>query len=203
MPVEGRSIVLVGPLAAGKTTVGRALAVQLGLPLCSLDDVRGPYLERAGYDGAAAARAFAAGRTVPDKLAYGRPFEVEVVERVMHDVPGAVIDFGASNSVHDDPALLARVAAAVSGSDVVLLLPSPDPVGSDVVLTDRLRELLGAKGETPSDELLELNAYFVRHPANRHLATEVVWTQGRAPADIAAEIAHRLGRSPRAGSGRG
>ena len=41
-----------------QTTVGRALAVQLGLPLCSLDDVRGPYLERAGYDGAAAARAF-------------------------------------------------------------------------------------------------------------------------------------------------
>ena len=32
------TIILIGPLGAGKSTVGRLLAEKLGLPQCSLDD---------------------------------------------------------------------------------------------------------------------------------------------------------------------
>jgi hypothetical protein len=127
-------VVLIGPLAAGKSTVGAELAQLLGVPICSIDDVRWAYFDQIGYDPAEAGRCFAGGRTPAEKLAYGKPFEVYAIEQVMAARPHGVVDFGASNSVYDDPALLARVAAALSGSHVVLLLPSEDTATSARVL---------------------------------------------------------------------
>ncbi len=188
-PVPGRPVVLIGPLAAGKSTVGAALASLLGVPMCSVDEVRWRYFEEIGYDGAAAERCFAQGRTPAEKLAYGKPFEVYAIERVMADRSLGVIDFGASNSVYDDAVLLARVEAALTGAYVVLLLPSKDPETSEQALAARLALILQAKDEDVTGELLELNSYFVRHPANRRLARTVVYTSDRSPADIASEIA--------------
>ena len=122
-------------------------------------------------------------------VAYGQPFEVYAIEQIMATRSSGVIDFGASNSVYDDPGLLARVQAALSASRVVLLLPSADPAKSERVLARRLDAIVRAKGEHLSDDLLALNSYFVRHPSNRQLAHEVIYTQGRRPEAIAAAIA--------------
>ena len=69
------------------------------------------------------------------------------IEQIMADHSLGVIDFGASNSVYDDDVLLARVEAALTGADVVLLLPSKDPVTSERVLAARLALILQAKDE--------------------------------------------------------
>jgi shikimate kinase len=47
-------IILIGPIGAGKTTVGTLLAETLNLPRVSLDDVRFDYYKQIGYDEAAA-----------------------------------------------------------------------------------------------------------------------------------------------------
>ena len=44
------TIILIGPLGAGKSTVWHLLAEKLGLPQCSVDDVRWKYYEEIGYD---------------------------------------------------------------------------------------------------------------------------------------------------------
>ena len=182
-------LVLIGPLAVGKSTVSAALAPLLSTRVCSVDEVRWRYFDEMGHDRAEAQKRFAAGRTPAEKLSYGMPFEVHAIERIMATTSAGVIDFGASNSVLEDRALFDRVQAALSDADVVLLLPSQDPVESEQVLAARLRVILGARGEVPSDELLALNAYFVRHPSGRRLASRVVHTSGRGPSEVAAEIA--------------
>ena len=188
-PGPGGPVVLIGPLAAGKSTVGAELARVLGVPMCSVDEVRWRYFEEIGYDGAEAERCFARGRTPAEKLAYGMPFEVYAIEQIMAYRSFGVIDFGASNSVYDDAVLLGRVEAALTGAYVVLLLPSKDPVTSEQVLAGRLAHILQAKDEEVTGELLALNSYFVRHPANRRLARKVVYTSDRSPTAIASEIA--------------
>jgi len=185
-------VVLIGPLAVGKSTVAAVLARSLEMRICSIDEVRWRYLDQMGYDHAEAGRRFASGKTPAEKMAYREPFEVQVIEHVLAAKSHGVFDFGASNSVFEDPGLLVRVQTALLGTHVVLLLPSEDPEESERVLGARLHTLLRAKGEQVSDELLALNSYFIRHPANRQLARTILYTSERRPKDIAVEIVSTL-----------
>ena len=43
-------IILIGPVGTGKSTLGELLSEQLGIPQCSIDDVRWDYYKEIGYD---------------------------------------------------------------------------------------------------------------------------------------------------------
>lgn len=185
-------VVLIGPLAAGKSTVAAILARSLKVRVCSIDDVRWKYLDQIGYDRAEADRRFAEGQNPAEKMAYRERFEAQVIEQVLAAHSYGVIDFGASNSIYENPGLLVRVQTALRGTNVVLLLPSEDPEESERVLGARLRALLRAKGEQVSEEILALNAYFIRHPSNRQLAQITFYTSELRPEDIAIGIVSSL-----------
>ena len=122
------TIILIGPLGAGKSTVGHLLAKKLGLPQCSVDDVRWKYYEEIGYDKVLASKIAKSNQGVQEQLRYSKPFEVHAVEKVLSDHSYSVIDFGASNSVYDDELQFSRVENALAPyPNVILLLPSSDP----------------------------------------------------------------------------
>lgn len=43
-------IILIGPISTGKSTLGKLLAHKLGIPQCSMDDVRLNYYKEINYD---------------------------------------------------------------------------------------------------------------------------------------------------------
>jgi shikimate kinase len=184
-------IILIGPLGAGKSTVGRLLAAKLSLPLCSVDEVRTAYYAQVGYEQAVAAE-IAAVEGFRGVMRYSKPFEVQMVAKIVAEHHG-IIDFGASNSVYDDKDLLAQVENALAPfPNVFLLLPSADVDESAAILQDRLIRMLEADGKTYSDELFELNEYFIRHPANYQLAKQIIYTKDKTPESICNEIAANL-----------
>lgn len=186
------TIVLIGPLGAGKTTVGHLLAKKLGLPFCSVDEVRSGYYERVGYEETVAAQIAASDQGVQGVLRYSKPFEARMIEMVLADHHG-IIDFGASNSVYDDEDLFARIEKALAPfPKVILLLPSPDLDVSAEILKSRLIRMLTEAGKEFSDELFELNRYFVQHPSNHRLAKQVVYTRDKTPEMICEEIVQKL-----------
>jgi len=147
-----------------------------------MDDVRWKYFDEMGYDREMASRHFHSGRNIPEKLSYARPFEVHAIERALAEHPRSVIDFGASNSVYEDPLQFSHVEQVLAACpNVILLLPSRYPEESVEILKKRLTQIVGAKGEAVSQELLDLNEYFVRHPSNYRLARMVVYTEGKSP----------------------
>jgi hypothetical protein len=182
------NIILIGPMRAGKTTLGGLLATKLKHPQSvSLDIVGSLYAEEAGFDPARAAQIRAAEGPL-GFFCYSRPFYLYAVERVLQDYPGRVVDLGAGHSVHDDPADFERLQQALAPyPNVVLVLPSPDLDESARILRERairsqflqeIREQLG----------YDLNEYFLRQPSNFTLAKHVVYTAGRSPEESRDEI---------------
>jgi shikimate kinase len=179
-------VVLIGPIAAGKSTLGGLLSAALGLPHCSIDDVRFRYYSEIGYDDSLAERLYQS-EGFWGLYRYWKPFEAHAVERVLEDYPHAVIDFGAGHSVYEDDALFVRVKRALAPCrHVVLVLPSPDLNTSLNVLRERLPSLSAIDPD--------INEHFIMHPSNYELATLTVYTEGRLPQDTCAEIVDRIRR---------
>jgi hypothetical protein len=182
--------ILIGPIGAGKSTLGRLLAQRLGRPQVALDAVRFAYYAEIGYDPALADRL---GREA-GLLAlyrYWRPFEVHAVERAVAEHRDCVFDFGAGHSVYEDPALLGRAQRALAPfAHVVLLLPAPDPAESVRVLRERRGHRPVVSGGVDFDEL------FVTHPSNCTLATHTIYTAGRTPEEACDELVRLVRREP-------
>jgi len=186
------TIILIGPLGAGKTTVGRMLAARLNLPFCSVDEVRWDYYPQVGYDRTTAAQIATSEQGIRGVLRYSQPFDAHMIERVLADHHG-IVDFGASNSIYDDQALLARVETVLAPyPNVILLLPSPDVNESVEILKSRLIWLLTKAGKEFTDELFELNEYFVRHPSNHRLAKLIIYTKDKTPQEVCDELVQQL-----------
>jgi shikimate kinase len=186
------TIILIGPLGAGKTTIRHLLAEKLDLPFCSVDDVRWAYYRKVGYDNALASQIASSNQGIQNVLRYSKPFEARMIEQVLADYHG-IIDFGASNSVYDDQELFSQVENALAPyPNVILLLPSPEMDESVEILKSRLIGMLSEAGKEFTDELFELNKYFIQHPSNHRLAKLVIYTKDKTPEKICEELVQKL-----------
>jgi hypothetical protein len=182
-------IILIGPNAAGKSTLGKLLAARLNAPQHSMDELRWDYYREIGYDADVQKRLMEQ-QGFNAVMRYWKPFEAHAVERLLsahHDcTPGCVIDFGAGHSIYEDEALFARVQQAMAPfPNVVLLLPSADLDESIQLLADRTKEFAPPDFDhTP----------FVKHPSNHRLARHTVYTKGETPEQTCGRIIALLGR---------
>lgn len=182
------NVILIGPIGAGKSTLGKLVAAALGVPRISLDAIRFQYYREIGYDDAVAKDRYAA-EGFWGLYRYWKPFEAHAVERVLAEHADCVIDFGAGHSVYEDEALLARVKEACARHpNVVLVLPSADLATSLEVLRERRPSL---RDVTP-----DINEHFITHRSNYELATLTVYTADRTAEDTCAEILRRIAVRP-------
>ena len=177
-------VILIGPIGAGKSTLGKLVAAALGLPQVSLDDIRFRYYREIGYDESIAKQRYASDGFW-GLYRYWKPFEAHAVERVLTEHVDCVVDFGAGHSVYEDEALLARVKQVLAPHpNVILVLPSADLATSLGVLRDRRPSL---RDITP-----DINEHFLTHRSNYELATRIVYTADHTPEETCAEILQRI-----------
>lgn len=176
------SIILIGPLGAGKTTIAGLLASRLGWQSIDLDDLRMGYYAELDYD-AAYVKSLENRDDWHTIGHYWKPFEVHGVERVLADYPSDhVIAFGAGNSVYDDPALFERAQAALAPfPHVVLLMPAPEIDQSAVILRERISAKMPQLSDTSLDYLTTLNMDFMSSPSNTRLAKQTIYTGDQTP----------------------
>lgn len=184
------TVIIIGPMTVGKTTVSELVAAQLGIPHVELDGVCRSYYEEAGYNRARAEELLAfQGETAFVK--YAAPFHAHAVQRVIEDHAGCVLDFGAGHVVHDDPSLFERVRAALAPHpNVILLLPSADMDESIAILHDRILKRVAEYAEEGEDYswAVDENKRFILHPSNTRLAKATVYTKDKSPVEVCKEI---------------
>lgn len=166
-------------MGAGKSTLGKLLAEQLGRPQVSLDEIRWDYYKEIGYD-RAVQQEIGEHEGFAGVYRYWKPFEIHAVERAIQEHRGCIMDFGAGHSVHENPAAFERIQTLLAPyPNVVLLLPSPDLDEAITLLRERTPFKVGG---------VPFTRYLVTHPAFRILATQVVYTEGKTPEEVCAEI---------------
>ncbi|MER2259821.1 MAG: shikimate kinase [Priestia megaterium] len=182
-------IILIGPICAGKTTVGEKVAKKLNIPQYSMDDMRFSYYQEIGFSKETQ-------QNIREKqgfqglYAYWKPFEAYAVKRILEDYKHAVIDFGAGHSVYEDIKLFQQVEKTLKPYDsLFLLLPSADREESIQILHQRLQQI------TDDNDIFELNKHFVKHPSNRTLAKQTIYTKGKSADTIAEEMILSIKRS--------
>jgi shikimate kinase len=160
--VNTDTIILIGPIGVGKSTVAKLLAEHLHVPLYSIDAERWKYFAEIGYD---EERQKQIGDTegIAGVLAYWQPFEVHAVERMLAEYHNCVIDFGGGYSIQDDPLLAARVRQALAPCRyLILLLPSPSLDETVEILRERTAGLL------PED--FDMPGHVTKHFSTREFA---------------------------------
>jgi hypothetical protein len=172
-------IVLIGPIGAGKSTIGALLAQHLGLPQVSMDDLRVDYYREIGYD-EAFAKQLRATEGFAALVAYWKPFEAHAVERLLSDHRDCVFDMGAGHTVYEDPVLFERVRLALAPfRNVVLLLPSGN-------VEQSLDLMEGYDPVLVRDR--EINRHFMEHPSNGLLAKYMIYWRGLTPEQTRDEV---------------
>src|SRR5579862_6111255 len=75
-------IILIGPMGAGKTTLGKLLADHLRLPQCSMDTVSLDYYKEIGYS-EETEQQIEHTEGIAGRFRYWKPFEAHAVERLL------------------------------------------------------------------------------------------------------------------------
>jgi hypothetical protein len=192
--VVKRSIILIGPSKAGKTTLCTLLADALGWAAVDLDALRWKYYAEIGYD-PEQAMAIRQEGGLKAIVAHWKPYDIHAVERVLADYPEQhVIAFGAGHSVYEEPSRMARAEAALKPfPHVVRLIPAADMDESMRILEDRLRR---AEPELGSfSNIMAFNHYFLSHPSNARLSTLTIYNAGQTPAETVSGLMERLAQT--------
>jgi shikimate kinase len=163
-------LVLVGPPASGKTTVGTAVAELLGLPFRDTDrDIE-------AQTGSSVADIF-----VTDGEDHFRALEVSAVARAMAEHEGVLALGGGAVTREGTRELLVGYGR---GGGTVVWLDVDLPSAAKRVGLSRDRPLLAVNPRAMLRTMLEQRA-----PLYGEVATATVATAGREPADVIAEVA--------------
>lgn len=191
---DGRAVapvlVLLGPAATCKSTLGELVAGLLGVAFVDLDAVADRYYPEVGWSvDRLVERIAVVGRVAAERE--WEPARAHAVERAVADHPGAVLALGAGHASYTDPACLDRVRAALAPvPHVVLVLPGADREHALTVLRARS---VAAKGTDWVRDGHDFLAEWFDDVGTRGLAHRTFLTGADDPAASARRLLDVLG----------
>ena len=165
------SIILIGPMGTGKSTISKMLSEDMNIDRISLDD-RNKLKDLYQYE-----RSF-------DNF---KDFEFKLTGEVLTNLDRPyIIDFGAGHSVYEDQILFFEMKSLIDRFDnVFLIMPSEDKSESLEILNER-RNI-----EKNSSKYFD-NKHFVYSTYNEILAKDVIYTKNKSEREVALEIENSI-----------
>lgn len=191
---DGRTVapvlVLLGPAATGKSTLGELVAGLLGVAFVDLDAVADRYYPEVGWSvDRLVERIAVVGRVAAERE--WEPARAHAVERAVADHPGAVLALGAGHASYTEPACLDRVRAALAPvPHTVLVVPGVDREHALTVLRARS---VASKGTDWVRDGHDFLAEWYDDVGTRGLAHRTFLTGADDPAASARRLVDMLG----------
>ena len=172
-------IILTGPIGVGKSTQAKLLGDKLGMPVCVYDEVKDNYRYKMGLN-KEKALAIDAEEGLYAFLQYMNEFKSLILEPIIKDHPGHILDLGGGAHSFDEPHQVERARRAFEGArDIFLLLPSSD-------LETNIKSLPGIK------ENFVVNTFLMMHPTNALFATKTIYTINKTQDELLLDIMDKL-----------
>lgn len=182
-------LILIGPAATGKSTLGQIIASRLTVPFVDIDEVAEPYYKETGWS----LEQLSYRSSLVGRVAAEREWEVaraHAVTRVLEDYLGAVIAMGAGHTSYKNERHFQRVQNALKEMPCVLLvLPSGDRAEALTTLRNRS---LSSKGTDWVNSGHDFLAEWLDDKGTRVLATEIIITGNEVPEATAERIVTML-----------
>lgn len=183
--------VLIGPAAAGKSSVGRALAELLNIGFVDLDAVADTYYEEAGQP-LDEFKARIESHGYPAAHRWWQPARLHALERVLDDHSECVFALGAGHTHYEDRSFSESASRILEPfRHVVRLLPARDPDAAVSVLRSRCAAVKGHDGVRDGVDFISI---WVASDQNARLATATVCS-AEPVMSIAADVRAACGQS--------
>lgn len=174
-----QTIILTGPVGVGKTTVGRLAAELLNIPFVDLDEQRERLYAQTDYSDEKAELQYAL-HGIEGWYRYQKSYELYSVERILDESAGALIAFGAGQSVYEAAEQRKKFRALVAPvRHSFLLLPYPSLAESLDFLSQRVED----------ENEKTLNQILLPQVLEQPFAAHTVYIAGKAAQQVADEIA--------------
>ena len=169
--ITDKSVIFIGPMCAGKSTISKLMSEKTKMPLISLDsrEQLAKY-----YDRISAIDGF--------KLR-----ELALVGYVLSELKEpSIINFGAGHSIQENLIYRMQLQKMMSKfKNVVLIEPSRNPEISEKILAERIKL---REHDNNYSKKIEHNKYFIDCGYNEQLASHICETAGKTAEECADEI---------------
>lgn len=171
--VKDNTIILIGPMGTGKSTIGKILAEKENRQQISFDK----------------RRQFQELYKREKRFNNFKNFEFALTGTILSSLKNpSIIDFGAGHSIYEEPELKEKMKEMCSEfKNIVLLMPTEDKEESREILLKRRRFEIGSKKDRD-------NWHFITAPDNYELATDIIYENERTPEEISEEILDRINK---------
>ena len=181
--MKAEPIILIGPIGAGKTTIGKLLAGKLSIPFYSLDEEEKQYTIPLGYSDKQYDLIKEQKGPFP-AYEYARGFFDEALIRFLEAHDDGVFDLGGGHPVVQDAQKQQRINALLKPySNIILLMPMEN--------LDESLTILRKRNEI-TDEIPDFNTLYFKDRTFWDLAKFVVYTEGKTPEETCGEVLEKL-----------
>ena len=174
-----KDIILIGPVAVGKTTTAKLLSEKLNKPIISMDDIHRDIYKEIGYNNDHMEELLEK-VGIMAAFQYAKIFDTYSIEKTLEKHQNCIFDFGAGNAVSGCDFDFDRIKQALNPyENVVFLIPSADKEESLNFIYKR-REI------KPSHR--ELIEYLVFNHSNSKVAKHTVFVKDKTPEEVCNEV---------------
>ena len=178
--VAQNSILIIGPMGTGKSTIARMISMNLNMPQISLDNreqLKQFYSNKKSFNNF-------------------KDFEFYLTGSVLTSLSKpCVIDFGAGHSIYENLIMFHEMSKLISKfANVVYMIPSKNKEESMEILNSRVLQ----RNKKLTSQTLNDNRHFISMPCNEQLATMIQYTKDKTPEQISKEILEKVINNSRA-----
>lgn len=190
-PLIRNEIILIGPMAVGKSTVSIQLAEKLGISYFPIDEIKWYFLYRNGYN-ISTAKKILLTKGFEGKMNYFyKYFGVEEVRQILDEFKGGVLDFGATHTYHVNKMSFNKIKYLLSQfHNVFLLLPTDNLKNNIKILNRRItdRYIESYKNSQIIQSYLNYNNLLLSSKKFNLLTSNIIYTESKSIEQIVSEI---------------